>query len=425
MMRARNAFVSWVNWMSWVQEFFSKKEFRPKIPAGPLSCFQVSQKMNELEKTLAAVFFYSVLAGLMMNGLPLYLSSLGLSLQGMGVLFGFAALISGLIKIALSAWTDKTGRKKLTVAASGLTALTAGAFAFASSFMQFAVIKPLYDFSYSFYFSLKNLRVIEISALKDRGRNLSLFYAVFGLAAAIGLLASGFISTALGFQAVFITAGLMGAASLLLALSFKESRAFKRENVHLSLEILKRREGRIFAAMNFLQGASANLVYAFVLPLFLQSAFSLTFEQIGLVIGACFIVWSAALFFMRGKIDNYGALKIAGYCAVLDGVLFFGLSLVSVLPLVIILFLVENAVYSVYPAASGKIASQLPHKNDLGRDVMIFDYFYYFGSAAGLFIAGILASISFQLVFATRAFFMLAIFVLIKKLPLHLEGHEK
>ncbi|MFH0836040.1 MAG: MFS transporter [Candidatus Micrarchaeota archaeon] len=379
--------------------------------------------MNELNKTFAAVFFYSILAGIFIVGFPLYLGSLGITLEGTGLIFGVAALVSGFIKVGLSAWSDVKGRKKLTSLAAGMTAVTTGGFVFASTFLHFLILKPFYDFFYSFYFSFKYLRVMDLSPVKQRGKQLALFFAVFGFAGAIGMFLAGLLASSFGFPAMFLAAAVLGAVSFLVTLRFGESANVTSAKVRLSLEVLKSKTGKIFAAAKVCEGISAALLYGFILPLFLQSTFSLSLIEIGFLLAGLWVLWAAASFLLRNQIDLRGAGNIILVCVSLAALAAFGLAAApNVFAFVVAFLVLDNITYSLIPGAMGTLASMIPKKENLGRDVLIFDYFYYFGSSAGLFLAGFLASVNYSWAFAARGVFLISMVVFVKMLPRSLEG---
>ncbi|MFH1780125.1 MAG: MFS transporter [Candidatus Micrarchaeota archaeon] len=379
--------------------------------------------MNELNKSFLAVIFYSLSAGAIIVGLPLYLNSIGVSLIGIGALFGSAVLIAGVLKIAASAWTDKFGRKRLTQATSGTLVISTTLFGTLTNALQIGLVKPLYDFSSNFYWILQEIRVMDLTKPTERGKALSVFFAITGVLMAIGMFAGGFISQTLGFQAFFFAAGACSLVSTIIVWKFKESKKSIKTSIHLSLEVLKKSGAKKFAAIKILDGCACALVYTFAIPLFFQQQFNLSFEQVGLIVGSLFLVWGVSSFIHRKDVEKLGVLRIAKIISILEIIFFLGLTLITNnLFFVVVWLLLENIAYGIYPAAIGKISSLIPNKENVGRDVTLFDYFADLGKAAGLFIGGILATISFSTVFAARGIIFIAIYLLLRTLPKHLES---
>ncbi|MBD3398475.1 MFS transporter [Candidatus Micrarchaeota archaeon] len=361
--------------------------------------------MDELKKTLAATLFFGFIAGALAVSMPLFLDSQGFSLSGIGSILAAATLAGGLIGVYIGAHTDISGRKKML---SALTFLQAGAALLLLLFknvFSYLAAESGRKFSSNTRWALFLSRITDLTTRAERGKYLGYFTAAFGLSFAFAHFASGWVFQQLGPDALFL---LVSALSLLMAvfiLTFKEAPARKRSpKPRLSLGILKTRNGIANSIVSFMNGSQRSIIYGFAIYLFMSRTYSFTPEQIGLYTSIFLFVWGVSSYFLGKLTDTLGSLKTLLYGSMVNASIWVAAAFFQQWEVFFFLMLTENLTYPLYGVSTIKISSMLAHHENIGRDINIFAYFDILGAVIGVFIAGLLAEISFSYVFLMRAF---------------------
>ena len=360
--------------------------------------------MDELKKTFVASLFFGFIAGALAVSMPLFLDSQGFSLSGIGSILAAATLIGGLIGIYIGAHTDIAGRKRML---SALTFLQAGAvllLVFFKNTFSYLTAESGRKFSSNTRWSLFISRFTDLTKRKERGKYLGYFTAAFGLSFAFAHLAAGWIFQQLGPDSLFLLVSALSLLMGILILTFREAPSKKKTpKPRLSLELLKTRSGFANAIVSFMNGSQRSIIYGFAIYLFMSHAYSFTPGEIGLYTSIFLVVWGVSSYFLGKLIDAGGTLKTLLSGSAINASIWVAAAFFQQWEVFFLLMVFENLTYPLYGVSTIKISSILAHRENIGRDVQIFGYFDIVGAMIGVFIAGLLAEISFSYVFLMRA----------------------
>jgi len=358
--------------------------------------------MAEMKKTLLVGSIYGILAGLLSITLPLFLDSQGYSIESIGWIFAAAAIISGILGIGLGALSDRFGRRPLIMVYHLLIGVAAGIIGWGGSLYSFIAGKSLSDFSTGGLWNILISRVSDISELKNRAFQFGKYIFLFGIFYAIAHYLAGSVIESFGFQMVFLV--IIGFAILGTVVTFFFVEKGKRkEKHHFSLEILKTRNGRAQSLTSFFYGLSNGLLYTYVIYLFLADQFSFDAVQVGLFITATSAIWGITSYIIGKKVDGFGMRKSFFICSLLNGAVWLGVSFFyqDFWPFLVFMVL-DNIFYAALDISIVKAASVIPKEENLGRDVSVFGYSHGIGAILALSVAGMIAAVGYEYVFALR-----------------------
>ena len=366
----------------------------------------------EMKKTLVVAIIYGILVGSLSMTLPLFLDSQGYSIESIGWIFAAAALISGIIGIGLGALSDQFGRRPLIIFYNLLIGGAAGIIGWGGNIYSFIGGKSLSDFSIGGLWNILISRISDISELKKRAFHFGRYLFFFGIAYAFAHYFAGSIIDSFGFQMVFLAIIMFALLGALISFFFIE-KGKRKERHQFSLEILKTRNGRVQSMVSFFYGLGNGLLYTYVIYLFLADQFSFSPAHIGLFLAATTCIWGITSYFMGKQVDKFGMRKTFLVFALLNGSVWLAVAFFySYFWPFLFLMVLDNLFYAALDISIVKSASVIPKKENLGRDVSVFGYFHAIGAIIALSVAGMIAAISYEYVFALRGIiFIIAGFV--------------
>ncbi len=358
--------------------------------------------MDELRKTFIAAMLFGFIAGAISVSIPLFLDEQGFSLADIGSILAVAILIGGLIGIYIGAHSDVFGRKNLMSALGGTwAACTVILIPFKTAFI-YIISQSGSKFSSNTLWNLFLSRITDLTKRSERGTYLGYWTAAFGLAFAFAHLVTGFIFSNYGADTVFLFATILSLIFAGFILTFKEVTS-KKQKIQLSLDVLKTRNGAANAIVSFLNGAQRSIIYGFALYLFLAHTYSFTPEEIGFYTFIFLSIWGASSYFLGKFTDKIGSVTTLLYGSIINAAIWVTVAFFQQWELFFFLMVFENLTYPLYGVSTIKLSSMLAHQENIGRDIHIFGYFDILGAMVGVFLAGILAEISFSYVFILRA----------------------
>jgi MFS family permease len=320
----------------------------------------------------------------------------------MGTLFGTATLLSALIGIALAALSDRFGRKYLISFYWLVCAAGTSIFTFLISPFALLSGKAISDFSKYNLWNTLLARFSDISKKEHRGAIVGAFTAAFGLSYAISHMLAGAIIDNFGFIALFLSAVAISLLMAALSLMLKEV-GKRKHRMHLSLNILKTRNGILNAIVSVFTGFASTMVYSYIIYLFFKYQFGFDAAQIGFFISALFIIWSASSYLIGPRIDKIGIRKSIFLGGILNAAVWIAAIFFNDLVPFLILMALDNLTWPLYGVGTMKLSTVLPEEENVGRDVSIFGFAHTIGVVLAAFSAGMLAELSFSHVFAARA----------------------
>jgi len=358
--------------------------------------------MHELRKTFIAAILFGFIAGAISVTIPLFLDEQGYSLANIGSILAVATLVGGLAGIYIGAHSDVVGRKKLLSGLGGLWAVCTVMLIPFKSIFAYVISQSGSKFSSGTLWNLFLSRITDLTKRSERGKYLGYYSAAFGLAFAFAHVVAGFIFSNFGVDAVFLFVTLITLGMAGFILSFKELPS-KKKKIHLSLATLRTRNGFVNAIVSLLNGAQRSIIYGFVIYIFLAQTYSFTPEEVGFYTFIFLSVWGISSFFLGSFADKFGSLQTLLYGSILNASIWVAAAYFQQWEIFFFLMIFENFTYPFYGVSTIKISSLIAHKENVGRDITTFGYFDFIGSMAGVFVAGILAEMSFSYVFLMRA----------------------
>jgi MFS family permease len=168
-----------------------------------------------------------------------YALSLGVSVQGLGILESVMDVTRLIVQPILGAASDSYGRKKFLIFREVISILVAFCLLFASSWYLLAVAMFLVGLNWAFL-PVWNSTIAESSDSSRVGYFFSIIGSSFMGAGLIGTLSAGYIAQEFGYSLVFIISILFGLSSLILVtLSLKETQTPSGENGFTLLDTFK------------------------------------------------------------------------------------------------------------------------------------------------------------------------------------------
>ncbi len=361
----------------------------------------------ELRKTLLVAAVSGAISGAMVFSLPLYLDAMGYSLSEIGWVFGIAAFIGGVVGVGIGALSDRFGRRPLIAFYNLMMGAGAFVIGWLSGIYAFILGKALRDTSSTSLWGAYVSRIGDITEDKERGRSIGKFALVYGITFSLMFAVAGFIIDNSGFVALFSLVILLSLLAAALAFIFKEL-GKRTERAEFSLRILKTRNGLVNSAISFCTGCGDALIYSYFIYLLFLKEYSLSVFGVGMLITGLFLLWSIASYFSGIITDRYGIRKtmIIGALSVAS-VWFLQIFFWSAFWPFVILVAFDNISWSFYGVAATKLSSVIPKKENLGRDVAVFTNAHILGAIIGVTIAGMLAEISYSLLFTVKIAVML------------------
>ena len=184
-------------------------------------------------RKIVALFALAFLAtlgyGIMIPTLSVHAHSLGASHSEIGVIISAFALAQLLTQIPMGRLSDWIGRVYMVVFGFGLTALAATLYHFATSSGEFMLLQAVAGVGGGCLWPPLMAMLTENADPSERGRLMGAFNTVFFVGVGMGPLLGGFITSALGHEAVFTAwTGVALLGALLCALTLKESAKDRR-----------------------------------------------------------------------------------------------------------------------------------------------------------------------------------------------------
>lgn len=242
----------------------------------------------------------------------------------------------------------------------------------------------------------------DISVTKERAVRFGKYIGFFGISYAVAHWFAGEIIGGFGFQQLFIVIIILSLIGAVLTFFFREI-GKRKEKHHFSLEILKTHNGRMNTLVSFLHGIGTAIAYSYVIYIFLAKQYLFDPVQIGLFMALTTALWGISSYFTGRYVDKFGMRKSFLYGSLASGIVWGGIVLFSTdfWPFAFLIVL-DNLTYPIFNLAAVKASSVIPKEENLGRDISVFGYAHTIGAIIAVSIAGMIAAIGYEYVFALR-----------------------
>ncbi len=239
-----------------------------------------------------AIFLALVLSqfaeGLFFFVTPFYLTSQGISLLDIGIIFSVAALAMVLMRILLGAYTDIRGRKLVFASSFLIQVVSSSFFPFVRNILDTTPVKIMYDLGISVRGSLKSTIFFE-SAQKIYRKIIAWIDGAEHLMLASVSFAAAFILSILGYAGSYFLIALFQFIPFLIVMAAYKEKSNTSTSSRVSIKDMYNLDLRrnmwviMFATMLGLAGV--RLSHGFAEPLYFQAKYKLDATQIGLIIG--------------------------------------------------------------------------------------------------------------------------------------------
>jgi MFS transporter, DHA1 family, multidrug resistance protein len=135
--------------------------------------------------------------------LPLYARQFGLNITMVGFIITSFAIASAIIDIPAGTIAEAVGRRPILIAGALILAAGSLGCALVSNYWQLLVCRFIQGSGYALYTTTGMIMLADISTVKNRGQNMSLYTGAAWVGFGLGPMMGGFIAQYLGLQAVF------------------------------------------------------------------------------------------------------------------------------------------------------------------------------------------------------------------------------
>lgn len=254
--------------------------------------------------------------------LPVYLRTIGLSVQQIGALISGVAFVGLFTSLPLGSIIDKLGRKKglivslilyifLQVSLGGVTNIWGVAFAIILSVFA----NQLHEIT-------ENALVADFTSSHSRGERYIQLDVGAGLTVIVGPFVGGIIAEKFGYTALFLAAALVTLISLVVVLPITENMLTKssvlpNEEERVSLrEALTRswkaREARFFVIALIIASIAASLSN-YIFPLYAEEFLRISVSQIGFLFSLALVPGSVVILLGARLVDRFGRCRPLGW----------------------------------------------------------------------------------------------------------------
>jgi MFS family permease len=180
---------------------------------------QTTPKILSRDFTLAflAQFAFAFVFHVLIPTLPIYLSRLGSTEVGIGVLIGIFAVSSFILRPPVGRALLKIPEKKFMIIGALLFTLTSVAYLLAPPFWPFLIVRVFQGIGFALFHTASYTFVANISPQAHRGQSLSYFYLAFNISGALAPPFGMFLINHFSFTLLFLFCTGLSLCSLFIA----------------------------------------------------------------------------------------------------------------------------------------------------------------------------------------------------------------
>lgn len=242
-----------------------------------------------LNRNLRLLFAINVAFGFSMQLInplfPLYLAEIGANEAQNALVISMGGLVATSLMLPSGVLVNRVGRKFLLIGGSVTGMLSIFMLSFASTWQHVVPIFILFSMSGAFFMPSRMSMISANSTPENRASVFGIMNTAWPIAGVISPLISGYLIETTGWRNVFLVGAAINLLSILPGLMIQRRERQEMEDAEVSLrEVLDGKTARTlltFAAYGMLMTSALGAVNL-VIPLYLDSEFSLTPSQIGL-----------------------------------------------------------------------------------------------------------------------------------------------
>jgi MFS family permease len=341
--------------------------------------------------------------------LPVLARDLGATPPLVGFVVGASTLTGILVKLPAGAWSDVLGRRPLLVAGTVVFATLPFTYLGVASLGALLALRFIHGAATAIFGPVASASLSDIAPAERRAAWLSTYAAVQGTGQAIGPVIAGYLIASGRYNVAFISAGLIAAATPLLASGWPGAGTASKRTIQRGQfvqgvrEILRHRLILMTSVAQSAQFVLNGTLSAF-LPLFALDVIGLVPAQLGLLFALQTVTTLATRPLMGIVSDRVGrrSVIVAGL-TVCSGAVWFVSQAAGPVTLVAAVLTYAVGVAGTTAATSAFI-TDLSHRARYGAAHGVFGTIYDVGDAFGPIAAGLLvASVGYVLMFQVMA----------------------
>jgi MFS family permease len=322
-----------------------------------------------------------------------------------GILISIYGFVNSLFQPLMGAITDKIGRRKLLIQIGLVIIGTCTLlFIFAAHFIDLLVLRIFQGVAVAITIPASMALMASITKKETRGGSMGVYSMFRMIGFSIGPILGGFLQTGFGFNAAFYAgSGFVLVAIILVQIWVKEVRDSEIKSSKTKFKIIDTKllsAGIVSAAL-----ATFLMASAFSMVTTLENEFNSKLAINAVGFGFAFSTLMIGRLLFQVPLGHYSD-KIGRRPLIIIGLIIMGIATILLGEVIsytqlIIIRLVQGIAAAAVAAPAFAVAADLAKKGGEGRQMSIVTTGFGFGIAFGPFLAGLLASIFFELPFLT------------------------
>jgi len=360
---------------------------------------------RNLGAILLALLLSAFVEGLFSFVTPFYLTSQGISLLNIGIVFSIASLALVLLRILLGAYTDIRGRKFVFAFSFLLQAISSGLFNFVRSLLDTSAVQVLHDLGLSVRTSLKSTIIFE-NARRTYQKMIAWVAGIEHLMMAfVNFAAAGILLTFAYGGSYVLMAILQFISFAIITVAYTEKgKVLRSKKISLRDMYSSSLSRNMYVIMlaTALFSTGIRLSHGFAEPLYFQAKYSLSKTEIGLIIGLHRLSLALPLF-VTGKImHRFDVKKAYVFSTLVTSLFLLSMGLINNIFIAVPLWLIHDVVGgSIQIPAAQMLTQQNAHDDERGKDVNTMEL-----------LAGLVSIVTPSLTGALITFYWDSIFIL-------------
>lgn len=339
------------------------------------------------------VLFSSLSSGLVTPIWPIYVRSLGSSMEELGYIFAISNGVGAILQILGGFFSDRYGRKKLYVIGTFLGIFPPLFYIFATWWTDLIPWVILAGISVGLSMSIRWSIIADESSIERRALAYSWVNIALFMGMTIGPVAGGLMADTWGIKLPLISSFVLTILCFILSLQLHETRRSSHRQIRIRTEVENSTvfwSVFLYSLSNLL--ASVGLgIYGPITPVFVKNRFATDYAGVGLVYSVGFGLSSGIVQLPGGRLATKYSKKAIIVLSVAGSAPFYGLFAISrsLVESMIFMFL-SNAIMNVsWPAYQDLLMELTPRKRwGLVNGVSVTTY--WVGMMIGSAISGVL-----------------------------------
>ncbi|MFH0737244.1 MAG: MFS transporter [Candidatus Micrarchaeota archaeon] len=270
-----------------------------------------------LNRLLAAHMLYSFVAAALAVLVPLYLLEMDVDVAWIGVILSLGPISFMVVRITLASMADDIGTKAIAAFYSISNLFAIAIYLLFIAPLTFAIATFAEGIRASGFWAIARTEVFEFNGDHNPGETLARFSNMRQLADGLGRLCVGLLIAFVAFQGALIFLLALSVALLILALTSKErSIGGMKVDSHLIKRIFKPRPASFWYStiLQLLIWLPYNMLFGFLLPLYLTSTLKMGYAEVGLTLAVLSIATAGfALLFVKLDLSKNALLALTAF----------------------------------------------------------------------------------------------------------------